>query len=138
MVSKILMDFLGGLNMISYKKSFLAIFMAVTLGTGFIMQAEPVQNQNTEKKDEVEGRGTQAPLDSKPAGDVKLERPQDNGHYSYYPATRTPSPAHIIFLSLGPLYHCVRNIRIGENVPYAIWEKALAGFWGVLCYASLI
>jgi|GEM_PF-4410005 len=60
--------------MVSYKKSFLAIFMAVLLGTAFITQADPAQNQNTETKDEFEGRSTQVPLDSEPASYIEREK----------------------------------------------------------------
>jgi hypothetical protein len=126
--------------MFTCKKSFLAIFMVITLGTGFIMQAEPAQDQNTEQKDQFAGQSAQVQFDSDPGAwitqavrerDEKAERERNN--------KRIGKMIQVAVIFGSPLlYHAVRYGMVGPDQPYADWEKWLAGFWCLLSCAELI
>jgi hypothetical protein len=125
--------------MFAYKKSFLAIFMAITLGTGFIMQADPAQNQNTEQEDQFEGRSTQVPLDSDPGAWItKAVRDRDEKAERERRDRQIGAVIHIAVI-MAPIcvYKLIREV-VAKDMPTLEWEKNLAVFWGMVACASCI
>lgn len=130
--------------MITYKKSILALFIAIGLGAS--IEAEVRQNHTIDQQDPAiayAGRSTQVPVEasSEEATRAKVQRAiaERDARLAREKAFQTAALIHTAIIFGPPLvYQAIRYAMVGPDEPYADWEGWLAGFWVMMGYASLI